>query len=73
MQRRTRRQVPASTRLKWVSHPKTLLARVLTRACVLLSFAHALVRTVVKNLLEHHKSLPSPSYTNGPPLSISST
>ena len=37
MQRRTCRQAPASTRLKWVSHHKTLLECVLTRACVLLS------------------------------------
>ena len=56
MQRRTRRQAPASTCLKWVSHCKTLLVRVLTRACVLLSFARALAHKVVKNLLEHHKS-----------------
>ena len=31
------------------------VAHVLTRACVLLSFACALARRVVKNLLEHHK------------------
>ena len=55
MQCGTHRQAPASTRLKWVSHRKTLLARVLTRACVLLSFVCALARRVVTNLLEHHK------------------
>ena len=55
MQHRTHRQTPASTHLKWVSYRKTLLARVLTRACVLLSFERALARRVVKNLLEHHK------------------
>ena len=55
MQRCTRRQIPASTCLKWVSHCKKLLACVLTRACMLLSFACALVHRVVKNLLEHYK------------------
>ena len=49
MQRRTRRQAPACTRAKWMSHRKTLLACVLTRAYELLSFAHALAHRVVKN------------------------
>ena len=62
----TCRQAPASTRLKRVSHPKTLLARVLTRACVLLSFTHALACRVVKNLLEHHKSFTMAILYEGP-------
>ena len=56
MQSRTCRQAPASTRLKWVSHCKTLLACVLTRDCVLLNFTCALAHRVVKNLLQDHKS-----------------
>ena len=55
MQRRTHRHIPASTRAKSVSHCMTLLAYVLTRAYVLLSFSHALARRVVKNLLKHHE------------------
>ena len=58
MQSRTHRRAPVSTRLKWVSHRTTLLVRMLTRACVLLSFARALAYRVVKNLLGHHKVLP---------------
>ena len=56
MQRRTCWWAPASTHLKWVSHRTTLLAHVLTRACVLLSFMRALACRVLKNLLKHHKS-----------------
>ena len=44
----------------------TLLACVLARACVLLSFARALVRRVVKNLLEHHKSFTMAILYEGP-------
>ena len=62
MQRRTRRQAPASIRLKWVSHRATLLVHVLTRACVLLSYACALAHRVVKNLLKHHKSFTIQGY-----------
>ena len=66
MQRHTRRQAPASTRLKWVSHHMTLLVRVLTRVCVLLSFVCALAHRVVKNLLEHHKSFTMAILYKGP-------
>ena len=66
MQRHTHRQVPASTCTKWVSHRTTLLACVLTRACVLLSFACALACRVVKNLLEHHKSFTMAILYEGP-------
>ena len=62
----THRQVPASARLKWVSYRKTLLVCVLTRACVLLSFVCALVRRVLKNLLEHHKSFTMAILYDGP-------
>ena len=55
MQHRPCRRAPVSTRLKWVSHHMTLLARVLTRACVLLSFVHVIAHRVVKNLLKYHK------------------
>ena len=66
MQRRTCRQTPASMRIKWVSHRTTLLERVLTRACVLLSFTCTLVHRVVKNLLEHHKSCTMAILYEGP-------
>ena len=55
MQRRTHRHVPESTRAKSVSHCMTLLAYVLTRAYVLLSFKHTLTLRIVKNLLKHHE------------------
>ena len=67
MQRHTRRRAPGSTCLQWVSHRMTLLARVLTRACVLLSFTRALAHRVVKNLLEHHKSFTMAILCEGPP------
>ena len=66
MQRCTCRQAPASTRLKWMSHRKTLLACVLTRACVLLSFVHALACRVAKNLLKHHKKFTMAILYKGP-------
>ena len=66
MQRCSCKRAPASTHPKWVSHRVTLLARVLTRACVLLSFMCALVRRVVKNLLKHHKSFTMAVLCEGP-------
>ena len=51
---------------KWVSHRTTMLACVLTRACVLLSFMHALALRVVKNLLERHKSFTMAILCEGP-------
>ena len=66
MQCCTRRRAPANTHLKWVSHHMTMLAHVLTRACVLLSFARVLARRVVKNLLEHHKSFTMAILYEGP-------
>ena len=66
MQRHTHRQAPAGTHLKWVSHHMTLLMRVLTRVCVLLSFVCALARRVVKNLLKHHKSFTMAILYKGP-------
>ena len=53
-------------RAKWVSHCTTLLARMLTRACVLLSFARAPACRVVKNLLKHHKSFTMAILYEGP-------
>ena len=44
----------------------TLLARVLTRVCVLLGFTCALARRVVKNLLKHHKSFTMAILCEGP-------
>ena len=64
--RHTRRQAPASTCAKWVSHRKTLLACVLTRTCVLLSFACALMCRVVRNLFEHHKCFTMAILYKGP-------
>ena len=66
MQRCTCRRAPASTHPKWVSHRMTLLVHVLTRACVLLSFVHALAHRVVKNLLKHHKSFTMAILCKGP-------
>ena len=66
MQYRTRRLTPASMHTKWVSHRMTLLACLLTRACVLLSFTRALARRVIKNLLKHHKSFTMAILCKGP-------
>ena len=56
MQCRTRKSAPVSTHAELVRYCTTLLACMLTRACVLLKFACAHAHRVVKNFIQalHH-------------------